>query len=100
MSKAPRTKTSRFEANLWMGMDFFAWMRLLVRNRFAISPSRLPFALLITLFSVANTALRWLQKLFYGAAVGKVELPGRPCVYCRPLAHGDDDVARIDGARS
>lgn len=72
------SKTSRSNASLWLGIDCFAWLRLLVRNRLAIRPAKLPQAVLISLVSVFNTSLRWLQSLCYGAAIRQVELPDDP----------------------
>lgn len=43
---------------IWHGMTFTVWMRLLARNRFAISPSRLPMSASITAASVVNSAFR------------------------------------------
>ncbi|WP_197530283.1 sulfotransferase family protein [Bythopirellula polymerisocia] len=59
-------------------MDFFAWVRLLGHNRFAVSFSKLPQVLLITLVAVLNTSLRWLEVLWYGAALRKIEVGEDP----------------------
>jgi len=59
-------------------MDFFAWVRLLVRNRFAISLSKVPLVAIITLLSAFNTCLRGLEVLWYGPAVRKIELRDDP----------------------
>ena len=66
------------EVSLWFGMDFFAWVRLLVRNRFAVSFSKIPLVVLITLVTVLNTCMGWLQSLWYGRAVSKIQLPDDP----------------------
>ncbi len=54
-----------FEGSLWSGMHLVAWLRLLVHNRFAISPRRIPLALGITLLAIINSALRCWQQLRY-----------------------------------
>jgi hypothetical protein len=59
-------------------MDFFGWLRLLARNRFAVSPSRLPTALSITLFSAVNTGLRWIQTVRFGRRIARVEIAPDP----------------------
>lgn len=59
-------------------MDFFAWVRLLSRNRFAVNLSKLPLVALITLVAVFNTCLRWLELLWHGAAVRRVEVGEDP----------------------
>ena len=71
-------RDSWYQGRLWSGMDFFAWLRLLARNRFAVSPSRLPTALAITLCAVANTTLRAVQNLRLGRQVARVEITADP----------------------
>ncbi len=51
---------------MWEGCDFFAWMRLLATNRFAIHWSYWYIACIVTVVSFLNTLLRYLQELFYG----------------------------------
>jgi hypothetical protein len=71
-------KDRRLQGGLWHGMELFAWIRLLARNRFAVSPSRLPAALGITLVSPVNTALKWWQGLRFGRRAGRVEIAPDP----------------------
>ncbi len=78
MAKPASKRRSSFEASLWMGMDFFAWARLLGRNRFAIPLAKLPLALFITIVAVGNTVLRWMQTLWYGRRVRAVAVPDDP----------------------
>jgi hypothetical protein len=67
-----------YTARLWNGMDFFGWLRLLARNRFAVSPSRLPRAFVITLFSIGNTTLRWGQHLRFGRRIAELRIDADP----------------------
>jgi omega-hydroxy-beta-dihydromenaquinone-9 sulfotransferase len=67
-----------YQARLWHGMEFFAWLRLLAKNRLAISPSRVPMALGLTAAAMFNTALRWLQAICYGRKVRRVEIVSDP----------------------
>ncbi|MGI9429064.1 MAG: sulfotransferase family protein [Bythopirellula sp.] len=78
MSKSKSSKTSRSNASLWLGIDCFAWVRLLAGNRCAVELTKLPQVLLISVVSVFNTCLRWVETLCYGAAVRKIELPDDP----------------------
>jgi len=71
-------KDRRPQGGLWHGMEFFAWLRLLARNHFAVSPSRLPSALGITLLSPVNTALRWWQALRFGRQAARVQIAPDP----------------------
>ncbi len=78
MAKPTPKKRSPFEASLWLGMDFFAWARLLGRNRLAISFSKTPLALVITIVAAGNTVLRWIQTLWFGRRVRAVTAPDDP----------------------
>jgi hypothetical protein len=54
-----------------------AWLRLVVRNRFAVSPSRLPFALFGLFISAVNSSLNLVQTLILARRV-------RACVIEEP----------------
>jgi hypothetical protein len=62
----------------WHGMRFSTWMRELSRNRFAISPSRVPMTCAITGFSVFNSGLAALERAIYGRRIDAVELAQPP----------------------
>jgi len=51
---------------VWHGMPISVWFRLLWRNRFAVSPLRLPMAAAICGFSVFNSTMRKVQERIYG----------------------------------
>lgn len=59
---------------IWVGSDFFGLWRLLVRNRFRVSPTHIHIALLDLCFSVGHTTLRGLQSLIYGRAIERTEV--------------------------
>lgn len=67
-----------YQGRLWHGMELLGWMRLLARNRFAVSPSRVPAALGITLAAAINTALRGWQAARFGRRVASVEITPEP----------------------
>ena len=62
----------------WSGMTFTAWVGVLARNRFALSPSRVPMALIIAGIGLVNSCLAKLQSLIYGQRIDATESPGRP----------------------
>lgn len=64
--------------SIWLGMDFFAWLRLLRRNRFALGQSFIPLALLITITSVFNTFLWIVQTVLYGRRVAGTRITDQP----------------------
>lgn len=51
---------------VWLGGDFFGWLRLLIHNRFAIGLCCLHSLGVISIATLTNTALRYLQKLIWG----------------------------------
>jgi hypothetical protein len=71
-------KKSPFEANLWLGVTLRAWLRLLVRNRFAIRPGRWPMAGLVAAAAAGNSLLRAAQSLSFGRRVRQMVVPADP----------------------
>ncbi|MBU1865443.1 MAG: sulfotransferase [Actinobacteria bacterium] len=61
----------------WHGMTMPVWLRLLVRNHFAVSPSRIPMALAVSVFSVLNSSAAVVQRIRFGRAVSRtrIEIP-------------------------
>jgi omega-hydroxy-beta-dihydromenaquinone-9 sulfotransferase len=74
----PPTQAPEWAPRIWEGSDFFAWMRLLARNRFAVHPAYWYIAAIVTGVSVHHTVLRLLQSVVYGTAVRQTELTGPP----------------------
>jgi len=66
-----------YHAKLWHGFEFFTWMRLLIRNRFAVGWHMVPAAFIITMFSILHSFLRGVQWLLLGIPLSraKVEKP-------------------------
>lgn len=62
----------------WHGMRFSTWMRGLIQNRFAVSPSRAPMTCSITCFSMLNSALALADRAVYGRRVEQVKLDQPP----------------------
>jgi hypothetical protein len=63
---------------MWHGMTAPSWFRILVRNRFAISPARLPLALQLSVYSIINSLLGMVQKLIFGQRVAAAVLDKPP----------------------
>jgi hypothetical protein len=63
---------------LWEGMDFFAWVRMLARNRFKVHPKFAYIAAIITGVSFTHTVLRWLQFGRFGKQIAETEIPLHP----------------------
>jgi LPS sulfotransferase NodH len=75
--ESPPKKARTWAPRFWLGCNFFGWLRLLARNRFAIHPSLAYIAAIDTVFSVGNSGMRLLQNLFLGRPVAatKIEHP-------------------------
>ena len=59
MASTPSKHASRqWAPRVWEGCDFFTWLRLLARNRFAVEPKYLYIAVIVTIVSLLQTILR------------------------------------------
>jgi omega-hydroxy-beta-dihydromenaquinone-9 sulfotransferase len=74
-SAAPRPE---WTPRIWEGIDFFAWMRLLARNRFAVDLSCLYIAAVVTFVSIFHSILRLLQEAWLGGQIRRTRLRQPP----------------------
>jgi hypothetical protein len=72
------TRQPEWAPRIWQGSDFLAWLRLLARNRFAIHPSYLYIAVIVTCVSFFHTLLRLLQEAIYGRRVERTVITQPP----------------------
>jgi hypothetical protein len=72
---APRPE---WTPRIWEGIDFFAWVRLLARNRFAVDPSCLYIAIVVTFVSIFHSILRLLQEAWLGGHVRRTVIRQPP----------------------
>ncbi len=75
--KAPNRLPARPPRN-WHGMTVGPWFRLLRKNRFAVSPSRLPMALSISIVSGCNSLLRLVSESIYAKRANAIKLQYPP----------------------
>src|SRR5262245_56237458 len=75
---APPTRRREWAPRIWEGIDFFAWVRLLARHRFAVGWSYLYIAAVVTLVSVFHTLLRFAQEIWYGRRIAATQIPEAP----------------------
>lgn len=73
-TRKPRERAPR----MWLGCDFFAWMRLLVRNRCAVHWSLWGIAAIDTVAGVVNTLLRWAEHIIYGRRIARTPIQHAP----------------------
>jgi omega-hydroxy-beta-dihydromenaquinone-9 sulfotransferase len=76
--KTPAGKKRVWAPRMWEGCDFFAWFRLLVRNRFAVHWSYLYIAVVVTFVSVFHTLLRFIQDALYGERIRRTPIRHPP----------------------
>ena len=75
---APPPRKPEWAPRIWQGCEFFTWLRLLARNRFAIHPSYLYIAVIVTFVSFFHTLLRLLQEAIYGRRVRRTAITQPP----------------------
>jgi omega-hydroxy-beta-dihydromenaquinone-9 sulfotransferase len=63
---------------LWNGGDFFGWVRLLIHNRFAVGLCCLHSLVFISISTLSNTALRYLQELIWGRRLRETQIAHAP----------------------
>lgn len=72
--KKPRDWSPR----LWEGLDYFAWLRLLSQNRFAVEPPYWYIAGIMSCVTLSNTFFRWVQHGLYNNRINDVKLQHPP----------------------
>lgn len=72
------TKRREWAPRIWEGCDFFAWMRLLITNRFAVHPSCWHIACIVTVVSSLHTIGRIIQSLLYRKKVAATPITHQP----------------------
>jgi len=77
-ARPPGTAGREWTPHIWQGIDFLAWMRLLARNRFAVHPSCIHVAVIVTVISVLHTLLRLVENVVYGSRVRRTPLKESP----------------------
>src|SRR5262245_46009027 len=63
---------------MWSGMAFSAWAALLIRNRLAVSPSRIARAAVVSVYSALNSTLGLAPQAVYGRCIRRVPVPDDP----------------------
>src|SRR5437773_2502196 len=78
MPSNPPTQPREWAPRMWQGSDFFAWLKLLSRNRFAVQFPYWYIAAIVTPVSFIHTVLRWRQFLEYGRKIAATPVPHDP----------------------
>jgi hypothetical protein len=63
---------------IWEGCDFFGWIRLLARNRFAVGWRQLYIAAIVTVVSFCHLLLRIVQEAWLGRRIARTPIREAP----------------------
>lgn len=74
----PPARKHEWAPRMWEGADFFAWIKLLARNRFAVHPRYWYIAVVVTCVSLGHTLMRMLQRVVWGKAIRQTEIAEPP----------------------
>src|SRR5437868_7570203 len=78
MQQRPSVRKQEWMPRVWQGCDFAAWLRLLVRNRFAVHWSCWYIAAIATLVTFCHSVLRYVQQGVYGRRVARTPIRESP----------------------
>ena len=98
-SRSRATRTGFGSPAFGTGCACAAGSRLLVRNRFAVSPRCIAMAVLIGGLSFINFVLWLIQVALLGRKIDRTKIEARSDLRDRPLAFRHDPAARVAGAR-
>jgi hypothetical protein len=62
----------------WHSMRLGDWLKLLVENRFAVHPLRIPMAILVSMVASFNSVMALFQRLIYGRRIAETRLSEPP----------------------
>lgn len=74
----PLHRYPRWALRFWHGMDFITFLRMLVRNRFAVAPIRWSMVASVAITSLTNTFCGVFEWFLYSSAVRRVKLKEPP----------------------
>jgi len=63
---------------MWQGCNFFAWARLLIRNRFAVDWPYLYIAVIVTIVSTFHTVLALVEAVWFGRQISRTTIQHPP----------------------
>jgi hypothetical protein len=72
------TPAREWTPRIWQGCTLSAWLRLLLRNRFAVSPRFFYIPIVVTHVSIGHSVTRLLQEAVYGDRPGRTPLKHPP----------------------
>jgi len=67
-----------YAARFWHGMTVSSWLRLLARNKFHVSFTKIPLASTISFATLFNSVLKPLEALFYNRYISRTQIKDSP----------------------
>lgn len=67
-----------YHARIWHGFNFLPWMRLLIKNRFAVGWHMVPASFVITILSLIQTVLWAVQGIILGIPLARTRIVKPP----------------------
>jgi hypothetical protein len=77
-NKSQAAPKQEWAPRIWEGCCFGAWLRLLVKNRFAVHWRLMYIVVVVTCVSLGHTLLRWVQSLLYGRRLARTVIREAP----------------------
>ena len=77
-SRKPETSERRWAPRIWLGCNFSGWLRLLIRNRFAVGLPYIYIAVIDTIGSAMNSVLSLVEHAIYSRRIRRVEIQHAP----------------------
>jgi hypothetical protein len=77
-TSATESRPREWAPRIWEGCHFLAWMRLLIRNRFAVHWTCSYIAAIVSFVSFFHMLLRWLEEAWYGRAIAATPIREAP----------------------
>lgn len=76
--KTDKPRKSEWAPRIWEGCDFFAWLRILWRHRFAVHLRYQYISVIVTVVSFFHTLLKCLQEAIYGRRIRATKITQPP----------------------
>jgi hypothetical protein len=63
---------------MWLGCDFFSWLRIMTRGRFSFSLSHMHIGICTSIVSLGHSLLKCVQNAVYGRRISRTKIANAP----------------------
>lgn len=78
MANSTKPTEKQWAPRIWEGSDYFAWLRMLSKNRFAVQPPYWYIAGIVSCVTFGNMVFRWLQEGQHGRHIDHTRITQPP----------------------